>query len=69
MFEIAVRQNVSMRILVIEDEPRMLQLLRQGLREYGCAVMTAADGRSGLEIALEFEFDAILLDIGLPLID
>jgi DNA-binding response OmpR family regulator len=58
-----------MRVLVIEDEPRMLQLLRQGLREYGCAVMTAADGRSGLEIALECEFDAILLDIGLPHLD
>lgn len=58
-----------MRILVIEDEPRMLQLLRQGLRDYGCAVMTAADGRSGLEIAMECEFDAILLDIGLPHLD
>ena len=58
-----------MRVLVIEDEPRMLQLLRQGLREYGCAVMTAADGPSGLEIAMECEFDAILLDIGLPHLD
>ena len=58
-----------MRVLVIEDEPRMLQLLRQGLRDYGCAVMTAADGRSGLEIAMECEFDAILLDIGLPHLD
>jgi two-component system copper resistance phosphate regulon response regulator CusR len=58
-----------MRVLVIEDEPRMLHLLRQGLREHGCAVMTAADGQSGLEIATECEFDAILLDIGLPHLD
>ena len=55
-----------MRILVIEDEPRMLDLLRKGLYEHGCAVMTASDGDTGLEIALACEFDAILLDIGLP---
>jgi DNA-binding response OmpR family regulator len=55
-----------MRILVIEDEPRMLDLLRRGLQERDCAVMTAMDGETGLEIANHFEFDAILLDIGLP---
>jgi DNA-binding response OmpR family regulator len=55
-----------MRILVIEDEPRMLELLRKGLQEHDCAVMTALDGDSGLEIALSCEFDVILLDVGLP---
>jgi DNA-binding response OmpR family regulator len=55
-----------MRILVIEDEPRMLELLRKGLQEHDCAVMTAIDGETGLEIANGCEFDAILLDIGLP---
>ena len=55
-----------MRILVIEDEPRMLDLLRRGLQERDCAVMTATDGETGLEIAADCEFDAILLDIGLP---
>ena len=55
-----------MRILVIEDEPRMLELLRVGLQERDCAVMTAMDGETGLEIAMACEFDAILLDIGLP---
>ena len=55
-----------MRILVIEDEPRMLELLRKGLYEHGCAVMTASDGEAGLEIATSYDFDAILLDIGLP---
>ncbi|MGB6192821.1 MAG: response regulator transcription factor [Terracidiphilus sp.] len=55
-----------MRILVIEDEPRMLELLRVGLQERDCAVMTARDGETGLEIATAYEFDAILLDIGLP---
>lgn len=55
-----------MRILIIEDELRMLELLRKGLYERDCAVMTAVDGEIGLEIATSYEFEAILLDIGLP---
>lgn len=55
-----------MRILIIEDELRMLELLRKGLYESGYTVMTAADGETGLEIALAHEFNAIVLDIGLP---
>jgi two-component system copper resistance phosphate regulon response regulator CusR/two-component system response regulator MprA len=55
-----------MRILVIEDELRMLELLRNGLYESGFTVMTAADGEAGLAAALAHEFDAIVLDIGLP---
>jgi len=55
-----------MRILIIEDEVRMLTLLRQGLYESGFTVMTAADGETGLEIATAHELDAIVLDIGLP---
>jgi DNA-binding response OmpR family regulator len=58
-----------MRILVIEDEPRMLELLRTGLYEQGFAVMTAADGETGLEIAKLHELNAIVLDIGLPKLD
>ncbi|MGA9673187.1 MAG: response regulator transcription factor [Terracidiphilus sp.] len=55
-----------MRILIIEDEIRMLELLRKGLYESGYTVMTAADGDTGLEAALAHEFNAIVLDIGLP---
>jgi DNA-binding response OmpR family regulator len=58
-----------MRILVVEDEPRMLELLRKGLYEHGFAIMTAVDGETGLEIAMAHEFDAIVLDIGLPKMD
>jgi DNA-binding response OmpR family regulator len=58
-----------MRILVIEDEPRMLELLRKGLYEHEFAVMTAVDGETGLEIATAHTFDAIVLDIGLPRLD
>jgi DNA-binding response OmpR family regulator len=55
-----------MRILIVEDEPRMLELLRKGLYEHGYTVMTASDGEAGLEIATTHEFGAIVLDIGLP---
>lgn len=58
-----------MRILVIEDEPRMLELLRKGLYEHGFTVMTAADGETGLEKATTHELDLIVLDIGLPRMD
>lgn len=58
-----------MRILIVEDEPRMLELLRKGLYEHDFAVMTAADGETGLEIATAHEFDCIVLDIGLPHLD
>jgi DNA-binding response OmpR family regulator len=54
------------RILIIEDELRMLELLRRGLEEHDCFVVTAPDGLSGLEFASTCDFDAILLDVGLP---
>jgi DNA-binding response OmpR family regulator len=47
----------------------MLELLRKGLYEHEFAVMTAADGETGLEIAMAHEFDSIVLDIGLPRLD
>jgi DNA-binding response OmpR family regulator len=65
MLSSGLREN-PVRILLIEDEARMLELLRKGLHESGCAVMTAGDGETGLEIAMSYEFDAIVLDVGLP---
>lgn len=58
-----------MRILIVEDEPRMLELLRKGLYESGFTVMTAPDGETGLAMARAHELDAIVLDIGLPRMD
>ncbi len=55
-----------MRILIVEDEPRMLELLRTGLYERGFTVMTAADGNTGLRMAMTHEIELIVLDIGLP---
>ncbi len=58
-----------MRTLVIEDDPRMLELLSRGLYERGFTVMTTSDGETGLEIAGAHQFDSIVLDIGLPQLD
>jgi two-component system OmpR family response regulator len=58
-----------MRILVVEDEPRLLRNLARALREEGYAVDTAEDGDTGLQLALDYSFDAILLDVMLPILD
>lgn len=58
-----------MRILVVEDEPRMLELLARGLYEHGFTVMTAANGEAGLRMARESGLDAMVLDWGLPDMD
>jgi DNA-binding response OmpR family regulator len=58
-----------MRILVVEDEPRMSELLRQGLVEDGHAVTVASEGRAGLNLAESGSFDLILLDVTLPGMD
>jgi two-component system response regulator MprA len=57
------------RILVIEDEDRILQLLRRGLTYEGYRVETAADGTSGLASARETPPDLVILDWMLPGID
>lgn len=58
-----------MRLLIIEDDPLLLHSLREGLREEGYAVDTATDGPSGLEMARDVGFDAVVLDGMLPGID
>jgi two-component system OmpR family response regulator len=58
-----------MRILVIEDEPDLLAIVSQSLREQGYAVDTAANGREGLFKAVDGHYDAIVLDVMLPVMD
>ena len=58
-----------MRILVVEDEPEMAALLRQGLEEEGHSVIVSGDGHDGLSIARQYELDAIVLDVMLPGLD
>jgi len=58
-----------MRILIIEDEPKMAAYLRKGLVEASFTVDTADNGVDGLFLALHEEFDLIVLDVMLPGID
>ena len=58
-----------MKLLVIEDERRMVELLRRGLSEEGHTVVCAFDGREGLDYARNYDFDAIILDVMLPKLD
>lgn len=58
-----------MRVLVVEDEPDMRDAVAMYLREGGYSVDTAADGREGLFKAQSWDYDAIVLDIMLPLMD
>ena len=55
-----------MRILVVEDDRRMADLLRQGLVEDGHTVSVAIDGREGLAFAGSGGFDLLILDVMLP---
>lgn len=58
-----------MRILIVEDEPRLLRNLAKALREEDYAVDTSETGDDGLYKAENFEYDAIVLDVMLPGID
>jgi DNA-binding response OmpR family regulator len=55
-----------MRILIIEDEQKMAEILKRGLEEENFAVEVAHDGDNGLAIGKEQKFDVILLDVTLP---
>jgi heavy metal response regulator len=58
-----------MRILVVEDEKKVANFIKQGLEEEGYAVDWAADGREGLMLALDAVHDLIVLDLNLPKMD
>ncbi|MFD1932690.1 MULTISPECIES: response regulator transcription factor [Nonomuraea] len=55
-----------MRVLLVEDEKRLADLVKGGLAGEGFAVDVAYDGRDGLWMASENDYDAIVLDVMLP---
>src|SRR6188474_1163760 len=61
--------GAAMRILVVEDEPRAAQMLAKGLREEAYAVDIVGDGERALYQLAITEYDAIILDVILPLRD
>jgi len=58
-----------MRVLIVEDEPNLRQQLQNTLEGAGYAVDTAGDGEEGLFLGETENYDAIVLDLGLPEID
>lgn len=58
-----------MRILFVDDDERLADLVRRGLRESGHVVDTAHTGTTGLAFAVERDYDAVILDVMLPEMD
>lgn len=56
---------ISLRVLVIDDEPPIRKLLRMGLTAQGCDILEATNGKTGLELLAQ-KPDLIILDLGLP---
>jgi two-component system, OmpR family, response regulator len=55
-----------MRLLLVDDEERMVTALRRGLTAEGFVTESAADGVTGLILAQDGDFDAVVLDVMLP---
>lgn len=60
---------MRMKLLLIEDEPSVISLIQRSLSASGHEVTVAMDGQSGLQMALQHEFDLILLDLMIPVIN
>ncbi len=58
-----------MRVLVVEDQSRLAEAIRRGLVAEGFAVDVASDGERGVNLAQTIPYDAIILDILLPIIN
>jgi len=58
-----------MRVLIVEDERAMAELLKKGLEEENHRAALAFDGVQALDLAKTYEFDAIVLDLMLPRVD
>ena len=55
-----------MKLLIVEDETRMADLLRKGLTEEGHTAVCAFDGAEGLALGKGYKFDVIILDVMMP---
>ena len=58
-----------LHVLIVEDEEKMAALLQRALEEQSCAVKIAHSGLQGYQLALDFPFDVLVLDVMLPDMD
>lgn len=59
----------DMRVLVVEDEPKLAEFVKKGLEENACNVDIAYDGQIGRNMALSNPYDVLVLDVNLPKIN
>jgi two-component system copper resistance phosphate regulon response regulator CusR len=64
-----IKPGKNMSILVVEDEPNIVSVIKRGLTEFGFDVSIALDGLTGLQMAIDHPFDLIILDVMLPSLD
>jgi two-component system OmpR family response regulator len=64
--ELASTEGSAVRVLVVDDEPTLTELLAMALRYEGWQVRIAADGLSAVRLAREFAPDVVVLDVMLP---
>jgi two-component system copper resistance phosphate regulon response regulator CusR len=58
-----------MKILIVEDEAKTVDYLYRGLTEHGCVVDIARDGIDGRHLAIENQYDVVVLDVMMPGLD
>jgi len=69
-FDVAIElREVGMPLLIVEDDEKTARYLRRGLSEEGFVVDYAPDGQRGLDLASTGDYDLIILDVMLPVID
>lgn len=65
----AMKKVALMHLLIIEDEPKTSTYLRKGLTENGFVVDVAENGQDGLFLAMTRSYDALIVDVMLPIMD
>jgi two-component system, OmpR family, response regulator MprA len=60
---------MPIRVLIADDDPKLLAMLHRGLRHAGFEVVEASDGPTALGLALSAHPDLVVLDVGMPVID
>lgn len=58
-----------MKLLLVEDEPKIAAFIQKGLHENGYELTIAYDGQHGLDMALHADYDVIILDVMIPVIN
>ena len=61
--------NRSLKLLLIEDEASVISVIQRSLSAAGHEITIAMDGQSGLQMAIQHEFDIILLDLMIPIMN